>query len=263
MRKFTPYETNHLLRFGFDPIKVSSETNSEIPVEYITGRAEFKGNIFDVDKNVLIPRVETEELVDLALVELAQNVKRKTQNVLRFADIGTGSGAIGITFANELIKQKKSFTAFLSDVSMDALLLAYKNASDILKDNININFNSFKLEENNLNLIKSDLLEEYPQTKLDIIFANLPYIPTERISKLDASVKDFEPISALDGGEDGLDLIRKLLIQAKEYLNPSGKIYLEVDDSHTDSSEFKDFYDIKILKDSNGKNRFWVATIKP
>src|SRR5690606_18981440 len=101
----------------------------------------------------------------------------------------------------------------------------------------------------------------YPPEKFDVIFANLPYIPTDRIHKLPVSVRGYEPLSALDGGVDGLEFIRKLLNSAKKYLNKGGVIILEVDDTHTirHTKEFEKEWNIEVKNDYNGKNRFWIA----
>jgi len=99
--------------------------------------------------------------------------------------------------------------------------------------------------------------------KKNIIFANLPYIPSKRISQLDASVKNFEPIIALDGGEDGLKYIDQVLKQAKSFLKPEGHLLLEVDDTHLidRAKQFENLWNIKIRKDHAGKNRFWICKI--
>ncbi len=274
MRKFNPYELNQLLKFGFDPDKVALESDLDIPIEYITGKVEFRGNIFLVDKNTLIPRIETEKLVDIATNFIAE----KELNRVEFIDVGTGSGAIGISFIKELIKRGKNFNAKLTDISIKTLTVCRQNLELIYKEDIakqiksrNYRNNRYvyayslksgKYITNIVEIFKSDLLKNLKYDKLNIIFANLPYIPTARINQLDNSVKNFEPISALDGEEDGLKYIRELLKQAPSYLAKDGIILLEVDDTHTDASEFKDKYDIEIKNDENGKNRFWICRIR-
>lgn len=251
-RKFTPIEINHLLKYGFDPSRVTDNR----PVEYITCFAEFYGREFKVNKNVLIPRIETEDIIDLARLK----IKGQKEKIL-FADIGTGSGAIGITFAAELIRIGQHFEGYLSDVSKAAISIAKYNSKNIL-NSINENCFTGKLTpESKIKIINSNLLENYPKTKqksFDLIIANLPYIPSSRINELDNSVKDYEPHNALDGGSDGLLYIRKLLSQAKNFLKPKGFIILEVDDSHTSSQEFEKDWDIEIRSDQFEKNRFWI-----
>ena len=116
-RKFTALEINHLLKFGVDPFNLNLNKIKEMPVEYITGFSEFYGRVFEVNNKVLIPRIETERLIDLAL----NFVRLKKLTKVKFCDVGTGSGVIGITFAKELEKRNIFFKATLSDISEDAL----------------------------------------------------------------------------------------------------------------------------------------------
>ena len=256
MRSFTAYEFNHLIKFGFDPIELSPSLNSEIPVEYITGKVEFLGHIFKVSKDVLIPRPETEELISFA----TEYLEDADLDEIIFADVGTGSGCIGISFALQLQELGLDFKGFLSDISEEALEITKKNLQELYYKNPEI-----KLQteiEDDLVVLNSNLLNKYPKDiKFDIIFANLPYIPSGRISQLQSSVKDFEPHKALDGGEDGLEYIRKFLKQAEKFVEKDGIVILEVDDTHTDTSEFEK-WDIECKSDENGKNRYWVAKIK-
>jgi release factor glutamine methyltransferase len=248
MRSLTPYEINLLIRFGFDPVRTAELMDSSIPVEYFIGKAEFRGKFFNVNNSTLIPRVETEKIIDLAL----EHVDEKS-NFMSYADVGTGSGAIGITFALELLKRDIGFEGYLSDISDQTL--------EVTKVNLKL-IKHYNAKIENIKLINSDLLLNYPKDKkFDIIFANLPYIPTSRIETLDNSVKNYEPIIALDGGKDGLEYIRKLLNQASSYLEPNGTIYLEVDDTHDQSKirEFSKDWNIDVLEDLNKKIRFWIS----
>ncbi len=235
-RQFSTYEYNQLLKYNLDP---HNYLDTNAPIEYITGFAEFKGKSFAVNKHTLIPRVETEELVNIA-------VKSTSSNDISFVDIGTGSGAIGISFALELKNLNKRFSGVLSDISAYALKVAKTNLNNLLF-------------ESNIQLVKSDLFVNIPKQKFDVIFANLPYIPSARIASLEDSVKNFEPITALDGGSDGLEIIRKFLSQAIDYVKLDGKIFMEVDDTHTAATEFENSWAIEILNDSNKKNRFWIC----
>lgn len=256
MRKFTPYETNQLIKHGHDPIELQTDTDSSIPVEYITGMAEFYSRDFQVNQNVLIPRVETEQIIDLGL-EFVENRARKYDKIT-FADIGTGSGAIGITFALELEKRLIPYEGYMSDLSKSALEIAEKNAKQFLSER-NLHCFVNQRDASMLQVIESNLTESYPKdTKLDIVFANLPYIPSARISALDVSVKDFEPVTALDGRVDGLSLIRLLLSQIEAFIDRGSIVLLEVDDTHTieKTLEFEN-YQIDVLTDQFGKNRFW------
>lgn len=254
MRRLTPYETNHLIKFGLDPFKIDESVDKSIPVEYITGKAEFNDQIFNVNNKVLIPRVETEELIKIALDKIKNNK-------IDFADVGTGSGAIGISFALKLLEKQIPFDGYLSDISEKALEVTKLNVDEIFEPK-HLNCFTNQIENSKLKVIKSDLLNDYPQgKKFDIIFANLPYIPTERINQLNSSVKDYEPKIALDGGADGLDLIRKLLSQAKTKIKENGLILLEVDDTHDEgkTKEYNSQWEIEIKTDLNNKIRFWIC----
>lgn len=266
-RKFNTYEFNWLIKHGVDPTKLDLKKVGSTPVEYLVGQAEFFGREFVVNKNVLIPRVETEQVIKIAIDHLTLSELRSDFPLLQervvedrvrlvFADIGTGSGCIGITFALELEKLGINYEGYLSDKSEKALDIASQNKEALSPSS-------------NIEIFKSDLLEDYwkleaRNSRLDVIFANLPYIPSNRIKKLDSSVKDFEPQKALDGGKDGLKYIKKLLIQAPKYLAPKGIVILEVDDSHDElraaSLELQD-WNIKVLKDENEKVRFWICKI--
>jgi release factor glutamine methyltransferase len=254
MRTWTPYEFNLLTKLGFDPIVLAETVDSNIPVEYITGKAEFRNLVFDVNSHVLIPRVETEEIVDIIINELRVTSYELSPNkIFSFADVGTGSGAIGISIAKEFLNRGVQFAGILSDISEESLDVAKQNATRILGHNSDIKF------------AKSDLLSSYPKgLKFDLITANLPYIPSARIEMLDSSVKDFEPTLALDGGEDGLMYIKKLLRDAKSFLKKDGKIILEVDDSHDENvaKQFKNEWEIDVRKDQNEKVRFWICQSK-
>ena len=258
MRKFSTSETNHLIKHGFDPFELM-KSDSEIPVEHITGKGEFYGRDFNVNSNTLIPRVETEELIDLALKIVDERSNKYSK--VTFADIGTGSGVIGITLALELEKRLIPYDGYLSDLSKRSLEVAENNARDFLIERKVHCFINQK-DESTLNLLDSDLLENYRNIKLDLIVSNLPYIPRERISTLKFGVKDFEPLIALDGGIDGLDYIRKLLDQAPKFLNKNGTVLLEVDDSHLKEKtlEFTK-WNIKVLKDQFERNRFWECKL--
>ena len=251
MRKLNPYETNLLIKYGLDPVEASKTIDDYIPIEYIVRVGMFYENEFYVTSNTLIPRVETEFLIELGLKYVIDSKK----SVVTFADVGTGSGAIGIAFALELFKRKMNFKAILSDNSDGALKVAEKNLKE---------YNKILDTKLNIRIIKAHLMKLYPIDKFDIVFANLPYIPSKRIPKLPQSVRNYEPITALDGGDDGLLHIRELLSHANKCLAKDGLLMLEVDDSHTliATREFKDDWDIEIKNDFNGKNRFWICKAK-
>jgi len=258
MRKFTVQETNHLIKHGLDPFELM-KNDSEIPVEYITGKGEFYGRDFNVNKNTLIPRVETEELIDLALKVIDERSNKYEK--ITFADVASGSGVIGITLALELEKRLIAYDGYLSDISKKALETAEENARNFLIERKVHCFINQK-DESTLQLFESDLLEKFNNVKLDLIVSNLPYIPRERISLIHSSVKDFEPLIALDGGIDGLEYIAKLLEQAEKVLNKKGTLILEVDDTHIkEKAERFSAWSIEVKLDQNEKTRFWVCKL--
>ena len=174
---------------------------AHIPAQYIIGHAEFFGMQLKVDERVLIPRPETEELVELILTE---NLKDN----LRVLDIGTGSGAIALALA----KNRPDWSVTAADISQDALDLASENA---YAQNLNLSF------------IKSDCLSEI-SSKYDIIVSNPPYISREDQEEVGLNVLHSEPHLALFADEDGLAIYRRIAEDSKDYLNDGGKIYLEI-----------------------------------
>jgi release factor glutamine methyltransferase len=174
------------------------------PSAYITGHKEFFGLDFVVDPRVLIPRPETELLVE-KVIDICQS-----HSVSSIADIGTGCGAIAISLAVNL----PSITVYASDISPEALEVATQNCVKLgVKDRIR--------------LLSGDLLDPLPEP-VDIIVTNLPYV-----RKKDLSV-GFEPVLALDGGEDGLDKIRTLCFQARNKLRKYGFLILEIGQGQAD-----------------------------
>ncbi len=219
----------------------------EKPVEYVTGHAEFMGLDFHVTQDTLIPRIESEKIVEIVL-----NFIENHQITHPFiADIGTGSGCLGLSLAVKLQKKQIHYSIFLSDVSPKALAVARENSANLLFSPANLFFE------------QSDLLANYPQIQFDIIIANLPYIPSARIPTLDSSVKDFEPTLALDGGATGTEKINQLLDQVSKFLKKDFLIILEIDSVH----HLADFrlptdFDAHIEKDLFDQNRFLVISRK-
>lgn len=247
-RSLSARETNHLLKYGIDPFSKEVQDSGDKPVEYISGFAKFRGLEFYVTINTLIPRIETETLIDIAI----DHVKNVNQDSYSYIDIGTGSGAIGISFALELQSLGKKYSGLLSDLSERALGVALENIK--------------KHAPLNLSTAQSNLLEKIPAQKFDVIFANLPYIPSDRMDKLQNSVKDFEPHLALDGGDDGLVLIKRLLNSISDFMYHKSMLLLEVDDVHNANitkEVIPDNLTYEVLPDLNGKNRFWIVQLKP
>ena len=174
---------------------------AHIPAQYIIGHAEFFGMQLKVDERVLIPRPETEELVELILAENPD----KNLSVL---DIGTGSGAIALALA----KNRPDWSVKAADISQDALDLSLENAN---AQNLNLSF------------IKSDCFSEI-SAKYDIIVSNPPYISREDQEEVGLNVLHSEPHLALFADEDGLAIYRRIAEDSKDYLNDGGKIYLEI-----------------------------------
>lgn len=212
---------------------------SGFPLPYLTGKQSFYGLDFLVNPHVLIPRPETEMLVAAALDFIR---KRGAQVVA--ADVGTGSGCIAISLA----KNYPGLNVFASDISHDAVNIARENA---LAHQIG----------HSINFWVGDLLSAIDQ-QFDCICANLPYIPNSRLPILEVS--EHEPISALDGGEDGFSLIERLLKQSASRLKPGGRLFLEIDHTHAGrisrSAElFCPLSSITIEKDYAGLNRLAVV----
>ena len=172
-----------------------------VPAQYIIGHAEFFGMQLKVDERVLIPRPETEELVDLILTE-------NPEKNLKVLDIGTGSGAIALALA----KNRPVWSVAAADISQDALDLSLENAN---AQNLNLSF------------IKSDCFSEI-SSKYDIIVSNPPYISREDQEEVGLNVLHSEPHLALFADEDGLAIYRRIAEDSKDYLNVGGKIYLEI-----------------------------------
>ena len=174
---------------------------AHIPAQYIIGHAEFFGMQLKVDERVLIPRPETEELVDLILTE-------NPEKNLKVLDIGTGSGAIALALA----KNRPDWSVTAADISQDALDLSLENA---YAQNLNLSF------------IKSDCFSEI-SSKYDIIVSNPPYISRADEVEVGLNVLHSEPHLALFADEDGLAIYRRIAEESKDYLNDGGKIYLEI-----------------------------------
>jgi release factor glutamine methyltransferase len=174
------------------------------PIAYLRGHREFYGLEFRVDRRVLIPRPDTEALVDVALA--------RTQHVslsMRMLDLCTGSGCVAIATA----RQRPTSKVLAVDLSADALAVARENA--------------LRLGAYNVAFVESDLFAKV-RGVFDMISANPPYIETGDIEGLQSDIKDFEPRLALDGGADGLDVVRRIVEAAPNHLVPGGVLALEI-----------------------------------
>lgn len=176
------------------------------PIDKIIGKREFYKSTFFVDSNVLSPRADTEILVECALDYIPSDAK------FDILDLGTGSGCIVLS----LLKERPNTRAVAVDISKEALNIAKKNANNLGVDN-RIDF-----------VNKSWTEEGFITNKFDIIVSNPPYIPTKEIETLDTEVKEYDPITALDGGSDGLDCYRQIANITPLLLKENGYILFEV-----------------------------------
>ena len=211
-----------------------SKLNKKIPVQYIIGKQEFFGLSFKVNESVLIPRFDTEVLIEKVL-----DYCKATNKEFKILDLCTGSGAIGITLAKNLPQSK----VYLSDISEDALKIAKENAKAINVD---------------VTIIKSNMFDDIKISDFDIIVSNPPYIEKETINSLSEEVKK-EPILALDGGKTGLDYYTIIAGKAKDYLKEDGILFLEIGfnqkNSVTKLLEENGFKNIICYKDYNNLDR--------
>lgn len=202
-----------------------------VPLQYIIGEQEFMGLKFKVNSNVLIPRQDTETLVEEAL--------RIAKPGMRVLDLCTGSGCIIISLA----KNVADISCTGSDISKQALLVAKENA---------------KANEVEVEWERSDLFENISGT-FDLIVSNPPYIPTGEIPGLMPEVRDFEPVDALDGKEDGLYFYRIITEKSPEYLTSDGYLYFEIgyDQGEAVSAMMRQcgYTQVEVIKDLAGNDR--------
>lgn len=189
-------DTESMLEFK----SVLKKRSERIPLQYITGEQEFMGLNFKVNSNVLVPRQDTECLVEEALKYIRPGMK--------VLDMCTGSGCIIVS----IMKNVANVEGYGADISKQALLVAKENA---LNNHVPVTFE------------RSDLFENITG-KYDVIVSNPPYIRTNEIQGLMPEVSLFEPVEALDGKEDGLFFYRKMVKESKNYLNPNGIILFEI-----------------------------------
>lgn len=208
------------------------------PLQHLLGTVEFCGQIFAADKRALVPRPETEELVELLIAEC------ELRNGSKIVDVGTGSGVIALTLA----KQFPEAEVFAIDISDDALTLARENAARLgLAGRIQFR--------------KGDLLENFTE-RFDLIVANLPYVSMQDRHLLAREVLH-DPEVALFAGPTGEELVRRLIEQAAQQLNPKGLLALEIgvnqSEGLTEFLRLKNYHDIRTKKDYSGITRFLLA----
>ena len=231
-----------------------------LPVAYITGRKEFYGYDFFVTPDALIPKPDTEILVESALTEILQKIQSEKNGISSICDICTGSGCVGLSVIKSLsgrneISSAKVPELTLSDISSAALSIAEKNAKNLLSKELC----------QKINLVKSDLFSAIPK-RFDMIISNPPYIPSKMVDEL---LKDgrSEPRLALDGDSygtshkscDGLSIIRSLIPQCMEHLNEGGILIVETGEYNALETksifEKSGFSHVKIIKDLEGQAR--------
>lgn len=214
------------------------------PAQYITGTQDFMGLTFCVDPRVLIPRMDTEVLVEAVLTWMPRSRK------LLGADLCTGSGCIAISL---LSLGPSDVRMYAADLSKDALNVAAENARRL------------GVSER-LTLCQGDLFDALPSKclgTLDYIVSNPPYIPTREISDLDRNVREYEPNMALDGGADGLDFYREIIKEASMWLVSGGMLFLEIGCEQGAAVQSllqtADMTEIQILQDLEHRDRVAVA----
>ncbi|MCM1119838.1 MAG: peptide chain release factor N(5)-glutamine methyltransferase [bacterium] len=205
-----------------------------IPLQQITGIQEFMGLTYQVNEHVLVPRQDTEILVEEVLRELMDG--------MRILDLCTGSGCILIS----LLHYSNGCEGVGIDISSDALAVARCNAAALLG------------ADSRYNLLESDLFAQV-EGRYDIIVSNPPYICHSEIENLMPEVRDHEPMLALDGGEDGLDYYRRIVAESPAYLNGGGRLYLEIGCDQGDAVQklllAQGFREVNVVQDYAGLDR--------
>ena len=231
-----------MLRQEVNYFKAIKKLCQGIPIQHITHRQEFMKMTFYVDENVLIPRQDTETLVE-EVIKISKKVGAK-----KILDLCTGSGAIAVSLAKYI--EKSQITAV--DISKKALNVAKMNAKN-------------NEVENKITFVESDLFNNIKKEKYDIIVSNPPYIKKEVLKKLDKEVQK-EPKIALDGGYDGLDFYRKIINKAEEYLKFNGYLCFEIGyDQKEDVEDLlkneEKYTNIQCIKDLCDNDRVIIAKL--
>lgn len=225
-----------------------------VPVQYVTGKADFYGYVFEVNENVLIPRFETEELVEWALLEMRKN----TQKHYKILDIGTGSGIIPLTIGLEARKKGISTSLFAVDISEGALQTAQKNAENL---GVKINFHL-------LDILNPQLFAEtnaYLQAQsFDIILSNPPYVMESEKPEIAPHVLEHEPHLALFVPDnEALIFYERIADWAKNALSPSGKLFFEINQALGKETmqmlAEKGYLNLILRKDMQGKDRMIIS----
>lgn len=218
------------------------------PLQHILGRQEFMGMEFIVNRHVLIPRQDTETLVEKVL----EHQGRENQTGQALLDLCTGSGCIAVSLA-----ARGGFIRVTgTDISEEALKVARRNGEILLSE----------WKKNGvIEFLQGDLFDALPDNgvRYDVITSNPPYIPTKAIQTLEPEVRDFEPPEALDGDEDGLYFYKKIGKRAADYLKPGGSLYLEIGYDQKEAVcrilEDEGYKEIRVYKDLPGHDRVVLA----
>lgn len=225
-----------------------------MPVQYITGEQEFMGISFKVNENVLIPRQDTETLVE-EIINMVKDQKKDPRGGYQILDLCCGSGAIGVS----LCKYLKNVKVTAADISGKALPVARENAQNagVIKQ---------------MKFVEGDLFGALRKgiggTKFHIIASNPPYIKRDIIPGLQREIAEHEPLIALDGGEDGLKFYRRILAEAPDFLRPAGMLFLEIGHDQAEAvaglaRDMDRFDDIEVIKDLAGNDRVAKCRLKP
>ena len=219
------------------------------PLQYVLGQWDFRDFTLRTDRRALIPRPETEMLVDLAL----SSPRLRAMEAPRLVDFGTGTGCIAFALARAWPKAR----VVALDVSADALALARENAALLgLADRVAF-----------VNVADAPLDEVFEGGTVDAIVSNPPYVPSAQVDRLAPKVRDHEPRLALDGGADGMDVLRDLCENASMLLAPEGELYLEIDAESGQAAPLSallrelGFDPVRIHRDLSGADRFLSASL--
>jgi release factor glutamine methyltransferase len=218
------------------------------PLQYVTGEVAFRHIVLKVRPGVLIPRPETEVLVDAAMPAIDAAIAERGEALV--IDLCTGSGCVALAIAQE----RPAARVFASDISPDAVAVAVDNAERLgLAERVEI--------------CEGDLFAALPDEILgtvDLVVVNPPYVPSAEVAKLSAEVAGFEPHLALDGGEDGLAVYRRILGEARRWLRPGvGTLVVELDERRVQqaASEALQWYqDVSVVEDLTGRDRIVTAS---
>ena len=221
------------------------------PIAYLIGEKEFWSLTLEVNKNTLIPRPDTETLVENTVVQIQNWQIKHPESQCQIAELGTGTAAIPLAICAEV----KNLHIIAVDCSKDVLEVAERNME---------RHKSLLSPRNNLiELVESNLFSKInPTEKLDFIISNPPYIPSKNISSLQVDITQYEPLIALDGGPDGLSFYRYLLETAPSLLTPEGEMFLEIGfDQQANLNlllkEFPDWKTSVFQPDLQGNDRVW------